>query len=177
MDSLKVVLVGLPGSGKSTFGRLLAKQLKIDFLDLDQVIEQENGKTISAIFSEFGEGVFRDLESKALKKVLEMESSFVLASGGGCPCFNDNMEFINQKAFSVYLDVPLQEISTRLYLSKAATRPMFKDLDRTEITLKLKNLLIQRGRFYDEAKIKLSGIDFSAEFLITELVRLLKGET
>jgi shikimate kinase len=177
MEALKVVLVGLPGSGKSTFGKVLAKELRVDFLDLDRLIEQQSGKTIPMIFSEKGEGTFRELESKELERVLSNKESFVLASGGGCPCFNDNMDLINQKGISVYLDVPLNEISSRLQHSKVSNRPMFEGLDAGEITLKLKNLLAQRGRFYDQAKIKLSGNDFSAEFLIMELISILKGQS
>jgi shikimate kinase len=87
------------------------------------------------------------------------------------------MDLINQKGISVYLDVPLNEISSRLQHSKVSNRPMFEGLDAGEITLKLKNLLAQRGRFYDQAKIKLSGNDFSAEFLIMELISILKGQS
>jgi shikimate kinase len=177
METLKVVLVGLPGSGKRTFGKVLARELRVDFLDLDKLIEHDSGETIPNIFSQKGEGEFRELESKCLDQVLSNEESFVLASGGGCPCFNDNMDLINQKAISVYLDVPLTEISARLQHSKVSNRPMFDGLDAGEITLKLKNLHAQRGRFYEQAKIKLSGSNFSAEFLIMELISVLKSQS
>jgi shikimate kinase len=132
---------------------------------------------IPDIFNELGEGKFREWESESLKKVLESQESFVLASGGGCPCFNDNMELINEHAVSVYLDVPLEEISKRLGISKTQNRPMFQGLDLGEITLKLKSLLVDREYFYNQAKIKLSGEDFSAELLISELISLLKTKT
>jgi shikimate kinase len=106
---------------------------------------------------------------------LEKEESFILASGGGCPCFNDNMDLINQNAVSVYLDVPLDEISARLGASKVHNRPMFHGLDQGEIILKLKSLLAQREYFYNQAKIKLSGEEFSAELLVSELISLLKS--
>jgi shikimate kinase len=174
---LKVVLVGLPGSGKSTFGRQLASVLNFPYYDLDQLIESNYEMKIPEIFSKFGEGKFREWESESLRQTLESTDSFVLASGGGCPCFNDNMDMINKHGVSVYLDVPLDEISTRLGLSKIQNRPMFQGLDRDEITAKLKSLLLEREYFYNQAKIKLSGEDFSAELLISELISLLKAES
>lgn len=174
---LKVVLVGLPGSGKSTFGKQLASVLNFPFYDLDHMIESNYEKKISEIFNEFGEGRFREMESETLKMILNSKESFVLASGGGCPCFNDNMDLINDLSVSVYLDVPLDEISNRLGLSKIQNRPMFQGLDRGEITMKLKSLLVDREYFYNQAKIKLSGEEFSAELLMSELISLLKAKS
>lgn len=173
--NLKVVLVGLPGSGKSTFGRLLALELRFPFLDLDHEIEEKFQLKIPEIFSQYGEGKFREWETETLKELLQKDSSFVLATGGGAPCFNDNMDLINQSSISVYLDVPLDAISTRLRVSKVQNRPMFQGLDQGEITLKLKSLLSQREYFYNQAKIKLSGEDFSAELLMYELINQLKN--
>lgn len=172
---LKIVLVGLPGSGKSTFGRQLAAVLEFPYYDLDQLIEDRFQMKIPDIFSQHGEGKFRDWETEVLLDFLKREESYVLASGGGCPCFNDNMDLINENAVSVYLDVPLEEISVRLGLSKAHNRPMFSGLDQGEITLKLKSLLFERDYFYSQSKIKLSGEDFSAELLVSELIRLIKN--
>ncbi len=173
--NLKIVLVGLPGSGKSTFGRQLAAVLEFPYFDLDHEIEDRFHMKISDIFTRHGEGKFRDWETEVLQDFLNREDSYVLASGGGCPCFNDNMDMINEKAVSVYLDVPLEEISIRLGLSKAHNRPMFSGLDQGEITFKLKSLLVERDYFYSQSKIKLSGEDFSAELLVSELIHLLKN--
>jgi shikimate kinase len=172
---LKVVLVGLPGSGKSTFGRQLAKEMDFTFLDLDQLIEDRYQLKISEIFSIHGEGTFRDWESLVLQELLKQDRAFILASGGGTPCFNDNMEWINAQAISVYLDVPLGSISRRLQTSKAQQRPLFQGLDQGELTLKLKSLLVSREYFYNQAKIKLSGENFSTELLLVELISRLKS--
>ncbi|MDF2158453.1 shikimate kinase [Algoriphagus sp. CAU 1675] len=173
-NNLKVVLVGLPGSGKSTFGKQLASSLNFPYYDLDQLIEEKYQMKIPEIFSMYGEGKFRTWETETLEQVLDWDRSFILASGGGCPCFNNNMDLINEKGVSVYLDVPLEEIAKRLG-SKVQNRPMFQDLDSGEITLKLKNLDADRSHFYNQAKIKLSGTDFSAELLVSELISLLKN--
>ena len=172
---LKVVLIGLPGSGKSTFGKQLAKELGFPFLDLDQLIEERYQLKISDIFSIHGEGTFREWESLVLQDTLKQDRAYILASGGGTPCFNDNMDLINSQGISVYLDVPLGSISRRLQTSKAQQRPLFQGLDQGEITLKLKSLLVTREYFYNQAKIKLSGEDFSAELLLVELISRLKS--
>jgi shikimate kinase len=85
------------------------------------------------------------------------------------------MDLINSQGISVYLDVPLGSISRRLQTSKAQQRPLFQGLDQGEITLKLKSLLVTREYFYNQAKIKLSGEDFSAELLLVELISRLKS--
>lgn len=173
---MKVVLVGLPGSGKSTFGRHFSSILNFPFYDLDQLIEERNQMKIPDIFQHLGEGQFRKWETETLNWILDRDESFVLASGGGCPCFNNNMDLINAKSTSVYLDVPLEEISVRLGGARFHNRPMFSGLDQGEITLKLKSLLVERDYFYSKSKIKLSGENFSAELLVSELIRLLKNQ-
>lgn len=173
--SLKVVLVGLPGCGKSTFGRQLAHHLTFPYLDLDHQVEEKYQMKIPEIFSIQGEGKFREMETAMLSELLNRDVPFILATGGGTPSFNDNMDLINEKSISVYLDVPLDTISDRLRVSKVQNRPMFINLDQGEISLKLKSLLVQRESFYNQAKIKLSGEDFSTELLMYELITTLKN--
>lgn len=175
-NQLKVVLVGLPGSGKSTFGRYLSSVLGIPFYDLDQLIEEKYQMKIPDIFKKQGEEQFRKWETEALEWILDQDQSFVLASGGGCPCFNNNMDLIKEKSNSVYLDVPLEVISGRLGTPRFQTRPMFSGLNQREILLKLERLLLDRDYFYNQSKIKLSGEDFSAELLVSELIRLIKSQ-
>ncbi len=172
---MKVVLIGLPGSGKSTFGKQLASAMKLEFLDLDNLIEARVGQSIPDIFSLRGEDEFRRVESEILKEVLEREEDLILASGGGAPCFFDNMDHINQFSTSVYLDLPLTSIASRLSHSKHGNRPMFRGMDKQQILDKLNELSEARRSFYNKSKIKLSGEDFSADLLIYELARELKS--
>lgn len=171
---MKVVLVGLPGSGKSTFGKQLAAAMNFEFFDLDQLIEARQHLSIQEIFTLKGEENFRQIESTLLQEVLDREGDFVLATGGGAPCFGENMARINEKGIAVYLDIPFTSIASRLSNSKT-TRPMFMGLAKEQILEKLQQLLESRSEYYQQAKIKLSGEDFSAELLISELVRLLKN--
>ncbi|UCS93583.1 shikimate kinase [Echinicola marina] len=166
----KIVLIGMPGSGKSTLGKLLAKQLNFDFYDLDEEIVRAEGMEIPKIFLSKGEGYFRKLETKVLAALLEKESSFLLSTGGGAPCYNENMELINQRGISVYLEVSVSELLKRLTKNEADKRPMFQGLDTAEISQKLYDLLTEREEFYQKAKIKLSGDDITTEFLISELM-------
>ena len=171
---LKIVLVGLPGSGKSTFGKQLARELNFVFIDLDKAIEQGEKKEIREIFEKSGEGVFRNVESDYLNKVLNGVEGFVLSTGGGTPCFNDNMDIINEKSISVFLDVSLDEIHRRLGDDGKGKRPLFAGMDSGELTLKLKNLEAERRGYYMQSKIKLSGDDISTEQLISELITFFK---
>lgn len=172
---LKIVLVGMPGSGKSTFGRMLARELNFVFIDLDHLIEKEEGKLIKEIFEKEGEGKFRELETYYLNQALDNVEGFVLSTGGGTPCFNDNMDLINEKSISVFLDVPMEELQRRLTKDAASQRPMFFGMSTGEITLKLKDLMAIRSTYYDQAKIKLSGDDPSTELLMSELMNLFRN--
>jgi len=175
MNNLKIILVGLPGSGKSTLGKALAVQLGFSFYDLDELIEMQEGISVADIFYEKGEGYFRQAETRALEENLRTEEALILATGGGAPCFNSNMDRINQYGISVFLDVPFGQILSRLTSGEVELRPLFQGLDTGEITAKLKDLYANRIHYYDQAKIKLSGEDISTELLISELMCYFKN--
>lgn len=176
IDPRKIVLVGMPGSGKSTLGKELARRLNFTFYDLDDLIEDREGKKIASLFSEKGEGYFRKLETNVLAETLRREEAFILATGGGAPCYNENMELINSHAISVFLDVPLNHILERLTQTQVDKRPLFSGMDTSEIILKLKNMYVDRCGFYEKAKIKLRGEDISPELLISYWMPLLKAK-
>jgi shikimate kinase len=171
---LKIVLIGLPGSGKSTFGLKLAQKLDFPFIDLDAYIETKESTSIPTIFYEQGEGAFRNLETNHLLELLQQDNAFVLSTGGGTPCFNDNMDRINAQAISIYLDVPIGTIHERL-IQAEGNRPLFSGLDSAEVKKKLEDLSQNRNSFYSQAKIKLSGEEISTEHVFSELLTFFRS--
>lgn len=121
---MKIFLIGLPGSGKTTLGKQLAGTLKIPFVDLDTEIERREGRLIREIFKQKKEDYFRVLESNELAAWCESSKEFVMATGGGAPCFFKNMEMINQAGISIFLDVPPAVIAKRIQKTNVEERPL-----------------------------------------------------
>ncbi len=149
---MKLYLVGLPGSGKSSFGKQLASEAKLPFIDLDQVIEQESGMAVSRIFSEKGEDYFRNLEAVTLRQQSK-KPEFVMACGGGTPCFNNNMKFINGTGKSIFLNTPITEIISRLNSTEQQLRPLLLEDRQQSLEEKLKALTEKRLSFYQQANL------------------------
>ena len=139
----------MPGSGKSTWGKKLAKALQYTFVDLDQLIEQQEQLSIEEIFAEKGEEYFRDLEHKYLLKTIVM-NHVVISCGGGTPCYNNNMNFINENGISFYLNGTIGLLVDRI-LSSKRQRPMFLGLEKANIEKKMEELLSMRTSFFDQA--------------------------
>ncbi len=167
---MKIFLIGLPGSGKSTIGKSLALELSSTFIDLDQEIEKQEGRTIKQIFKQMHEGYFRQLESKALKQNCQSPDSFVMATGGGAPCFFDNMEHINQAGKSIFLDVPPAEIARRIMNSHISERPLFSTDNAESLKDRIEFMRSQRIAFYKQAHITISGDKISIKTL-AEMIR------
>jgi shikimate kinase len=111
---MKIFLIGLPGSGKTTVGKDLARKLSVPFLDLDAEIETREKQQIQQLFKTQGESYFRKIESMVLKEWCTSTRDFVMATGGGTPCFFDNMDQINKSGESIFLDVPTKEFANRI---------------------------------------------------------------
>lgn len=167
---MKIFLIGLPGSGKSTIGKSLALELSYPFIDLDLDIEKAEGRTIKQIFKQMHEGYFRQLESKALKKYCQSQESFVMATGGGAPCFFDNIDQINKAGKSIFLDVPTKVIAKRIGNSHVSERPLFSTDDLDSLKDRVEFMRSQRINFYKQAHITIA----SEQIVIKDLVELLK---
>jgi shikimate kinase len=165
---MKIFLIGLPGSGKTTLGRQLAAQLKIDFVDLDTEIEKSEKRAIAAIFKHSGEDYFRNLEATELRKWSQVQSNFVMATGGGAPCFFDNLELMNQSGITVFLDVPAKEIAKRIS-NQSDTRPLLLELNFEQLKDKIEFLRSQRKPFYRKAKLIVKGSSIQISELMKEL--------
>ncbi|MEO9483460.1 MAG: shikimate kinase [Ekhidna sp.] len=138
----KIFLIGLPGAGKTTMGLDLAVHLGIQFIDLDQDIEKSTKLSVSQIFEEKGEAHFRQLEKSHLEKIIAEIDSFVLATGGGTPCFFNNLETMQHAGATIFLNTPVAEIEDRLKLD--TSRPLMK-------TNTLSELLEKRKGWYNQA--------------------------
>lgn len=149
---LKIVLVGYMGSGKTTIGKLLSEKAGIPFYDLDAIIEKNTQKTISELFSELGEIRFRKLEHETFKDFLNTKENFVLALGGGTPCYANNHLFLQQEdVASFYLKASIKELSKRL-LTEKKHRPLIAKLDDAEFEEFIAKHLFDRSYFYHFAK-------------------------
>ena len=146
-----IFLVGFMGSGKSYWGRRLADELDIEFVDLDQWIEAREGRTIIQLFQEKGETAFRELERDYLREAAESRFSRVIATGGGAPCFFDNMEWMNNHGQTICLNVPVAVLAERL-LPERTKRPLLANLQPVDLENFIKEKLQLRTSFYNKAK-------------------------
>jgi shikimate kinase len=150
---MKIYLIGMPGSGKTTLGKQVASSLALTFVDLDHEIEQREQKTIPEIFEHKGEDYFRQVESDLLKEWAFSVENFVMATGGGAPCFHDGVRVINQSGISIFLDVPVDELVRRV--AKKTNRPLLPTTDEQLLTEKIGKLRADRMSIYKQAQISL----------------------
>ena len=165
----KIFLIGLPGSGKSTVGKSLTTLINSVFVDLDKEIEKEDQRPVHEIFQLRGENYFRQLETNALKRWCEKPDSFVMATGGGAPCFHGNMELMNAVGITVFLDVAASEITARMSRSNLQERPLLAGLSRDQMKDKIEFLRTHRLPFYKQATLTISGQTISAQDVLTYL--------
>ena len=147
---IRIFLTGYMGSGKTTLGRALAADLNVQFIDLDHYIEQRYRKTIAQLFAENGEDGFREIERRMLHEVGEFED-VIISTGGGTPCFFDNIEFMNAQGTTVYLDVPVERLFIRLCIARSK-RPLIKDKDDEELRAFIIEQLEKRAPHYSKAQ-------------------------
>lgn len=156
------------GCGKSFWGKQLAQILHFDFVDLDALIEEQQGMTIPQIFDEFGETEFRRREYQALHSLKNREN-VVVSTGGGAPCFNNNMEWMNQNGKTIFLQLEPEVLMERI-LNSDDQRPLVANKNRTELLDYIQRHLQLRLPFYLQAHCILSGENQNLQALM-DLVR------
>lgn len=165
----RIFLIGYMGSGKTTVGQLLATQLGYSFVDTDTHLEGKLQKSIPQIFTELGEKQFRILEQQCLHEVAEFEN-VVIATGGGVPCFFDNMNYMNSQGVTIYLNLSPLELAERLESSHANKRPLLADRKGEELRIFISEALAVRAPFYSKATYSVRGEIESVVKQISELV-------
>ncbi len=148
---MRFFIVGYMASGKTTLGKELAREKGIPFLDLDVLVEERAGCCISDIFINRGEEYFRELERVVLHDCCERMEDFVMATGGGTPCFFDNMDYMNEVGHTLFLNTSFSVLLERLRLQRV-TRPLLAGLPDEELEDFIKKHLESRFPFYSKAK-------------------------
>lgn len=151
-------------------GRSLASALKMTFIDLDSFLEEKYFQTIPQIFAEEGEDAFRKKERKVLEEVASFDN-VILATGGGAPCFFDNMDLMNRAGYCIFLDVDVDSLVSRLMHARIE-RPLIKGKSEQQLREFIEDLMKKRRPFYEKAHYILKG----KEILPEQIIDLVKAE-
>jgi shikimate kinase len=149
----KIFFIGMPGCGKTYLGKRTAEKLGLDFIDLDEVIVAATGKEITEIFSSDGEAHFRETEAEKLRELTFNNKDFIMATGGGAPCFHDNMRFINQHGISLFINMSLEIIADGLLAKGIEDRPLLKKFSKATLLGELQEKFSGRIGYYSQANI------------------------
>ena len=174
-----VFLIGYMGCGKTTLGEALAREMGMQYIDLDELIEDRQGMSVVKIFDELGENRFRKLEIEALQEVAAM-TDVIIGTGGGTPCHGDNMALMNQTGITIWLTTSPERITARLLLpEQKRKRPKTIHLPDEAVLPMVETELQARIPFYGQAQIQFDSTDIeTAEATIRtarRLATLLKG--
>ena len=161
----KIFLLGFMGCGKTTLGKGLAHKIHQKFIDLDEEIEKQTQKSIAALFENEGESYFRKVENELLNKFCTNNESFVMALGGGTPCFYNNMELINQSGVSIYINYNAGILASRLFKAKTA-RPLVVGKNEEELKIFIKNILLERELFYNQSQFTIQKDNVKVEDIL-----------
>ncbi|HEX2533988.1 MAG TPA: shikimate kinase [Chitinophagaceae bacterium] len=162
---MKIYLIGFMGCGKSHWGRLLGEKLKIPFMDLDDRITAAAGKNITEIFAEEGEERFRALERDTLHQLSEGTDSFIMACGGGTPCFYNNIGYMNRTGTTVWIHCSVDCLFGRLQGEKAK-RPLIRDLSDEALKSYIQKKFSDRRIFYEQASVQVPGDELTLDRLV-----------
>lgn len=143
------------GAGKSHCGKQVALQLNLPFIDLDQAIELSTGLPIQAIFDRFGVDGFRSMENKTLQQLLSGSENFIMACGGGTPCFFDNLQQMKRAGKVIWLN-PSESVLVERLKKNQESRPLLKNLDATQLLHYVKEQLNERLTFYQQADFEVN---------------------
>ena len=162
---MRVFLLGFMGCGKTHWGKLIGQKLNIPFFDLDEEIVSSEGKSINDIFAEQGEEYFRLKEKELLYMITENHESFVMASGGGTPCFYNNIDYMNKSGTTVWFNCSVDCLFKRL-VNEKEKRPLIRNLTDEQLKAYIMKKYADRKIFYQQASIIINDEEISSEKLI-----------
>ena len=173
MQNKIVYLVGFMGSGKSTLGKKMANSLGFTRIDLDEVIETKTALPIKNIFTFWGEDKFRNIESECLKE-LNAEEGMVVSCGGGTACFHNNMDWMKNRGITVFIDLSLSHIISRLILNPKK-RPLLVEKTEDEIKIFVEELYQKRIPFYQMAQLRFNPMEDDYDEFIQKIKLLISN--
>ena len=164
---MRIILIGFMGVGKTTIGKIIAKKLKLNFVDMDNYIEKREGKSISKIFEEYGEQRFRELESESLKDLIKSDN-IVISTGGGIVTTKENSDILKKEKIVIFLDANTQTILNNLY-KEIDKRPLLSNSNNVEYTIS--NLLNERYEKYNSiCDIKIDINEKNIEEVVSQIL-------
>lgn len=169
---IRIFLTGYMGAGKTTLGKAFARELNVSFIDLDWYIEERFHHSIRELFAERGEAAFRELERNMLHEVAEFED-VVISTGGGTPCFFDNMDYMNGHGQTVFLDVHPDVLFRRLRVA-TAQRPILQGKTDEQLRAFIVEALDKRAPFYSQARYRFDAGRLESRRQIAESVQQLR---
>ena len=168
---MKISLVGYMGAGKTTIGQKLALETGLDFFDLDTEIEKETGYTITETIFNKGELYFRKLEREKLQELLQKDK-MIMSTGGGTPCYYDNIDLINTSSLSVYLKYSVKELYERLE-GKQSERPLLAHLSGPQLQEYIGKHLFERSVYYEKATLVIPSGNLTEPEIINKIKELI----
>ena len=170
----RIILIGFMAAGKTTLGKALARDLDLQFIDLDHYIESRYHCTVSQLFAERGEEAFRQIEHNMLHEVAEFED-VVISTGGGTPCFFDNIDYMNAQGTTVFLEASVDTIHTRLTIARTQ-RPLVANKNSDELRQYITEMLERRRPHYTKAHHTFCADRLENVSQVNESVKLFKTE-
>jgi shikimate kinase len=169
----KIILLGYMGVGKSTIGKLLAQKTGKSFFDLDEIISQQEGKSISDLFASKGEIYFRKVEHQVLQAVLDAQSNFVLSLGGGTPCYAQNhLLYARTDCQSIYLKASISTLQERA-VAERTQRPILRSIPENELEEFIAKQLFERSYYYNQTSFTVHVDQKSPAEICQELIKIL----
>ena len=166
---MRIYLIGFMGVGKTHWGKILSNKLGVPFYDLDELITEQEGRSINEIFEEDGEEYFRTKERDVLREFSEENESMLLSCGGGAPCFYNNIRFMNEMGVTVWINTPPEILLGRLRQGKEK-RPLLKDLSDEQLKAYIVKKNADRRMYYEQAKVTVDDHVIEIEKLIKQIL-------